>query len=341
MTNRSWFDENGGKRVWNLGNDHARMLHIHYNEDINALPQGQGVARNHIGCPAGHDTKSRLWIYRGPGGVSFSCLHCNTKLFLPIKKRPPRAPELPSAASKDSVKPRIQDGTSALDEWSQAALQFVFRSAVSLETLKNYGVKYSPHQRGLVLPLYGVSNEHLTTQWGYQIRTDSGTPKYITYAPDMWADHVPTPKISRYGKWATVHTIVLCEDVLSAMQVAQVAGVAGVALLGTRAPDVHELLKLVPYSLTKDGEPQRVIVWLDNDNPEVKKAARKTAAKLSEYQTYRVGTVSRGLLQDTRGLLRDRGKFDPKEYTVDTLREILAWDNPCIVYSRKLNGEIS
>lgn len=62
-----------------------------YDSDIKGLAEGQQIHVNHINCPAGSDTKKRLYLKRAKDGavVLGYCHHCSTKGVLRLKSNRP------------------------------------------------------------------------------------------------------------------------------------------------------------------------------------------------------------------------------------------------------------
>lgn len=331
-----WFSRNGGRRVGTrLPPDHAQYLFACYDSQIRALPSGGGIAVNHERCPAGVDRKQRLWIHRMNNGTTlvFSCRRCNEKVSLDVRRW--LFDDWRGKSTADAVEEAAGDAASGkpvpvldtpMPHWSSEAIAFVQRSAVPFPVMQKYGPGYfygfGYGPPGLMLPLYArLGDGENAHPYGYQIRTDSGKPKYRMYVPDDWADRVPEVQLSVYAETEDYTTIVIVEDILSAMHCASVPGTVGVAALGCgERINTQTLLSAVPYMLreTRPGEFEvpTVVVWLDGDNPEVKRHERKLLSRLAQHSTYRVAVPSR----EWRSAC---GHKDPKNYQMHELQSAL------------------
>lgn len=106
---------------------------------------------------------------------------------------------------------------------------------------------------------------------GWQIRTDSGKPKYLTYTTGKVATRI-------YGTEGK--TLYLVEDLLSALVVSRGLKARAMPLFGTHLTTEHLSRILI---LKAQEKINRVIVWLDNDNPQVVRKAVQISSSLSSY----------------------------------------------------------
>jgi len=99
-------------------------------------------------------------------------------------------------------------------------------------------------------------------------------------------------------------TVVAIEDYLSALQVVR-AGFNALLLGGTRCSS--DCVSALLEGNAQGDSFQEVMIYLDNDNPAVRQSQRDIARTLGMYLSTRV-------IRETR---------DPKELTIDELREVL------------------
>ena len=213
------------------------------------LPMDKQIAVNHEDCPAGTDTKKRLYIKRTPEGVLMFCHHCQTAGFLRTKERVYRLDELglPKEEKVIPSKGKLQlqkeweRGNPNLDEWNvQARLWWMSYEMTGADAIY-YDVRYSSTLHRLIMRGEGVM----------QARGFGVTPKYLTY------HSLDTPcRFDGASMHDSTGGIVVVEDLMSAYKCCK-AGMDVLALLGT---NLHYRDKkfLTSYYTT-------VHLWLDND----------------------------------------------------------------------------
>lgn len=242
---------------------------------VNDAPASPGqVHINHIGCPAGTDTRKRLYIRRTDDGCTIlaHCHNCGESGFVfetgirSLSTIKSIAHGSHSNTSNTSRNP----GTLALPRdfegdprgWSIQGRSWVYQYGITDAEIKKYGIGYSANSGRVILPAWedGVLV-------GYQERrvlpNDTG-PKYLTHWKEkgyVWKDLT----ISK-------DTVVLCEDILSGIKLAR--HVSSVALIGTHLNRNH-YAKILEYKHIK--------IFLDNDNADVKMKAVKLKNDLSLY----------------------------------------------------------
>lgn len=166
-----------------------------------------------------------------------------------------------------------------------AGLVWLRKGGVTDDEIKQYRFGYSPELDRVILPVFG--EEGLLYWQGRALIADGTKPKYI---------NVRTKRKHVFFVAGTNSTVtVLVEDILSALAVAR-AGYTGLALLGSHVgADVQEAIKS-----------HKVRVWLD---PDKRKECVKFAKMLCAYS-----------FQASPIVYTDK---DPKEYTVDEIRNII------------------
>jgi len=227
---------------------------------------GKQIHINHLDCEAGTDTKKRLYIRRlDDGSVLAYCHHCcksgrfsetTFRSLGSLKKTTGH-----SSSGGTTIHLPLDNETN-IGEWPSKARAWVYRYGITDEEIKQYGIGYSPRARRVILPAW-EDGELL----GYQARKifqEDPLPKYITYHNKknyVWKDLTSTNNI-----------LVICEDVLSAIKLHRFY--ASMALLST-------YLHKSNYHFVFGYE--KVLIYLDNNNPEVKLKALSLKKELEMY----------------------------------------------------------
>lgn len=269
-----------------------------YKQHADDLARGEQVKVDHDDCTAGVDTKQRLYIKRTDDGkrVLAYCHNCGLSgsysedVFghLQAKKNSGHA----FGRGRRSYTGLPKDCETSPTEWTSAARAWVFKFGFRDSEVESAGITYSPSLDRVVLPCT-VDGE----EFGYQSRRLSvhdPKPKYLTEAKKR-------PLFSTYKCQDTtiIHPpLVICEDILSALKSSRFAD--SVALL-TSTPNNNVISWIVNQGYTK------FIVFLDNDNRQVRESQRKLRDRLSVFGEVEV-------------ILADR---DPKEHTNQELRGLL------------------
>jgi hypothetical protein len=260
---------------------------------------GHQYKTDHLYCPAGEDMKKRLYYKVTDDGKMLlaHCFNCGgngasrlQRVNLSTEKAPAKPKDMDSfdidAHLYAAASPIIE--YEAVDSWP---LKYFFHDAEAWEGFKahdGFGIKHSICY--IVIPK-GFEDGQIT---GYICRhkldkryTNSTHPNYNNSSSVL----IYNTKNSRIA--------VVCEDAISAMKVC-LAGFAGVALCGTNLTqdDAHKLSMLY----------DKVVVWLDNDKPEVNAKATENVSRLRLYND----CVSKTMLAT-----------DPKHYTLEDIRGIV------------------
>ena len=171
--------------------------------------------------------------------------------------------------------------------------------------IRDNDIHWSEEQKYLIFPVYSTMKfERTLLMWqARNFRTSADglnkkRPKYITIGPKEEIDHI-------MGDWDNVsilrgRTLVLVEDVVSAIKIARVMPV--MPLFGST------LGQDKAFRIAKDYK--KLILWLDQDKHEV-------AIKLASHYKYvfeDIGVIST--------------KSDPKDVSPSVLRDQLKWYQP-------------
>lgn len=257
-----------------------------YHHQLKTLPIGQTLSVRHLKCPAsggGEDSKKRLRFTRtNRSTVLYYCHHCGKKGRVKdrvSKGEPVEGPYKPPGG-------RLPSGHSVTALFPQKCQDWLNKAHIT--GCYDKGIVWDDSQGRLILPCRSRGGELL----GYQARGFGKDPKYITKGFGRALYH--------WSEGESNETLVVVEDILSAIRLSAI-GYSAVALLRTTI-NKELLLEVLNY------EPECAVIWLDNDNPTVKRLARRLVHTLKGY----------GVLT-----LRVADRIDPKYYTDDELTEIM------------------
>lgn len=231
------------------------------------IPIGHQVRTNHDNCPAGRDTRRRLYIKRTINGYVYYCHNCsdwgakwNTGVsdsYLPVAVLKELRNE-DHVAYKLSILNEIRKefGNSDLHKWPLRARQWVAK----YDCLNHYFAEsylfWSNYCNRVGIVGFGVTSE--LDDRPVQLR-DVGIslgPKYVTYVPK---EHLATyPSTDHKIDYA-----IITEDMISAAKIAHCTDgqVHGIALLGT---NVSHIGPIIPKLVKNKAN---VLIWLDPDIP--------------------------------------------------------------------------
>lgn len=225
---------------------------------------GEQVKVCHTTCPAGEDTRNRMYITNKGGHYLWYCHNCgNGGHWFPKET----SSLIDTSSTEISIKKNRWTKLELEDKWYEAEKDVENFSTEARLWLAQYDmldatIVYNPKENQLYLPLYSAFPDRIYF-FGIQARNFSADkPKYTTMA--VYND---------CGCLYQQHTkdnapLVIVEDALSAMKINMCGGV-GYALLGT------SMKEGLPRSIT-DG--RKIILWLDKDV-----AGSVAAAKLTTY----------------------------------------------------------
>lgn len=236
---------------------------------------GEEVKGNHEGCPAGLDTKRRLYVKRVTGGLVAYCHHCSGGGFVrDINSDGTRLREWLFSKKKVSHPGALGMVTDA--PTSMRNFRHQIRSMEILAWLHKYQFDLSDEayfketeSGDLYMPLKNYSRFIC----GFQIRCfASNASKYLTFyyrtyenGPAWFHTHVPLKD----------NLLVITEDYASARRVNRdIPNVTSMALLRTT-------LSLDTEKDILDFAPKNILVWLDPD-----KAGQSGAAKIAKRLRY-------------------------------------------------------
>lgn len=224
---------------------------------------GQQIHINHSACPAGEDTKRRLYIKRTVDGVLAYCHHCNGSAVLKnnkhlsvdeIKKRLVNSYTTPT--NTEVVLP--DDATTDVTEWPVKERHYIHQWFDDFHVRVNT-VCYSPSMGRVIFPYY---------QDGKLVFWSGRDVEQRTPLKWLHAKSASKPLGLYKGNHVSASTVILVEDVVSAMYVAEYTEAHAMCLYGTTLqPHQHTFLLSAEY--------QQIGVWLDEDT-----AGREAAVKI-------------------------------------------------------------
>lgn len=240
------------------------MKYLKRDEYAPFAPEEGQIHINHADCEAGSDTKRRLYIRRlDDGHILAHCHHCGKSGSHNENKFRSLATIKKAADSRGSTARTVHlpsDFESDPQRWDAKGRAWVYQYGITDEEIRKYGIGYSAENGRVVLASWEDGK-----LLGYQMRKVFPTdplPKYVTHHNKknfVWKDLTCTNSV-----------LVLCEDVLSAIKLHRYYG--SIALLGTH---IHK----DTYKYLLDFK--RVIIYLDNNNAEVKLKRAKIQRSLA------------------------------------------------------------
>lgn len=231
------------------------MGRLDWEEFVHLAPDYANTERyNHDQCPAGADTKRRLYVTRkDDGSIIAYCHNCgNGGASLPRRTHYRRHD---NRCLLRGVKEEVVMPLNAVplndQRVPEEALNWIEDAGIPLTIAMKYALAFDLDSHRVIIPKWDVDNELVM----YQTRNvglDDG-PKYTTVRKKDGQIHDP---IGNRGG-----TVVLCEDMLSAMKLDRMVGVDAIPLYSSNVKFDKLLTPLENYDT--------IVVWLDNDNIEV------------------------------------------------------------------------
>lgn len=228
---------------------------------VEGVDPGETVNVHHCKQGRGND---RLYITRKDDGYLYYCHHCGFAGFqradyVARSKAVPARKETVGDADYHDVHRAADD----LGSWAGWAREWVGASGITDAELIRHGFRYLPVADRVMYPAY-LGGTHL----GYQARCRAGAgPKYLTYSKGLGQ------LVLGVGPAPSSKPCVLVEDALSAIRVGR--QFPSVALFGTNLTEVRLAWLIENYD--------RFVVWLDDDNAEVRRNTRRLHRRLSLF----------------------------------------------------------
>lgn len=245
--------------------------------DIDTLEPGQTIRKDHVNCPAGEDTRQRLYITRqasSPDVVLGYCHNCQESGVFKEDYQQYRDAPTPTSTTTSVVTPppNLVFDTKL---WPTNARTWLYGKAsrIAGTTVTEAYIGYDPSTDRIYLPSFTPSG----TLIGYQLRDiNNREPKYITVrkkgAPSYTSLHHEVVHSLIHGTGWQVACIV--EDLISGYVLYNL----GMDAFVTHGTNVDPVLM---YTIATHYD--EAIVWLDNDNHHVCTQAKTMARTLSMY----------------------------------------------------------
>ena len=283
-----------------------------FNEHIKTLAPGETAHCNHDGCPAGEDTRSRLYFTRKSNPVElvvYFCHNCTEGGAFSTSGRAKLEPR--STAAKGNELQHIMDVMGrSVDVTKLAGSPLTIEQTCWItagQPMCHWSyypedfILFDPMDRSLVFPIWTTNPEQGDSPWPLAIQKryhrEYG-PKCITTKAN---DAVTVRTFVRPAVKHPANPVVVVEDMLSAYRVVKDAGHVAYVLFGNHM-DMSELVE------HRDEFSNGVTVWLDNDNDQVLENALKI------HKRAQMLGLPTNLIQ---------GVLEPKKLTPPALRYML------------------
>jgi len=237
---------------------------LQHNPELLRLADNEQVNINHVSCPAGRDSKKRLYVRKRDGSLLMWCHHCQSGGAKHGKKRYIRD-RAPVQMSWDLRLP--YDFT---NEQHVVGHAWLYKYGIEHHEALLYNIGWSESAGRVILPVYDQAGT-LTAYQSRRVLPHDTLPKYLTDK-----DKGCRFPLFLATKQTKTDTVVLTEDILSAIKVGRQCQAA--ALLGVNLTRENRNA-LIAEGFTK------FVVWLDDDNPAVRKAQRDIVRSIEPFAT--------------------------------------------------------
>jgi hypothetical protein len=251
----------------------ARIPKDHYYEEAHVDP-GDMIHVNHNECPAGRDTKRRLYIKNTGTKLLVYCHNCqgwDVQNIVSNSKFRAWVGPADDADVQDFIKNHDNDAHDTEAQlpddvtnvkFPDECVKWLVSSGITAPDVDTYNITYSPSYDRVILPVYNSSGDLIY----WQARSCNGKePKYLNIKGH------PKP-LFILGNPTIAKRVIIVEDILSAIRLNKWDDSVGkgdnsivgssliIALLGTKV-DVSTLLNQIP------DMSEAIYVWLDEDEP--------------------------------------------------------------------------
>ena len=153
------------------------MGRLRTNEFLHQAPDSGTVRVNHDECPAGQDTRRRLYVTRKEdGNVIAYCHNCSNSGFHSSASRFRRNPvvrTLVESEEKELVMPEtMRDGR---DYWPREMVMWLIKCGIPLHIAEDYGICYDSERHRVVIPK--LNKNGLLVQYQSRRLVDDGSPR--------------------------------------------------------------------------------------------------------------------------------------------------------------------
>lgn len=267
-------------------------------EEHSNLSVGQKLRTNHNSTDCAGFSKSMIVEKKDDNSISIHCFRCgNTGWFAgnpTLKSLKERSEQHVTTKCNGRYFTFPRDSTTEIASWPVEARVWIRQARITDEEVEKYEISWSKTVGRVVIPVGLVrTGTDVTAVASFQTRriySGDTQPKYLSFRN--------RPAIFSIERKDT-RTLCLVEDVLSCIRVGRI--VSGMALQGVRLQPEH-----VNY-IAKHGYDD-FIIFLDDDNYQVKLAQLKISKQLSVFGNVKV---------------IHNGGVDPKEMSDSALRSLL------------------
>ena len=261
---------------------------------------GETRRHNHEDCPAGEDSKRRLYVTRKPDVLLGYCHNCgqSSSKYVSTDDRyrlSGYSTVKDSSAAKDYILPTAVSFKDT-DNIPAEAEVWRIKNKLTREQCAANHIAYDPVNDGIILPFWRM--EHLLDN-GHQLRPvhQRGGAKYVNYVRDHDVELGGILKGPGQGD-----ILVIVEDLVSGIHIRE-AGFDALVNYGTQVKPM--ILYQIPDHY------KEVVVWLDNDNDTVIDKSKQMYDILHLYGNR------------DRKIRRISNYEDPKHYDSETIDEIV------------------
>lgn len=298
--------------IWNsfTHNDHKRgmiMLDLQpYLPQIDEIEPGETVRINHTDCPAGEDTRRRLYLTRphaDPTWVLAYCHNCQAGAKWGNEKYSRYRNSMHTTRKAPVITDNVEEPKGLIhniSDWPVDAQAWAYKNNLHAALLLNSGIAYDPNTNRVYLPRRGLFNQLM----GYQLRkvSEGKGPKYLTVSdPDfkgftvLYSDNASDDHKDLCG--------VLVEDYISGLHIREAMNTSYYKIV------VNHGVQLNLYALDALKDCHKTLIWLDNDSQHVVNQAKQMCNTLRLISN---GTVYTEL-----------DKSDAKHYRSEQIQRIL------------------
>jgi hypothetical protein len=212
------------------------------------IAEGSQAKFNHEDCPAGVDTKQRLYVKNLDGAYLWHCHNCSDSGYYRPRETVMRIKEDTTThvpiPRKGFPMPTVSSLTRKKDYDTFELAGQLWLSQYEFNAEECWLLDITEGRDGIILPIYN----HLARIVGCQVRRYNAKPKYVTYTTQRYS-YLVSHVID------ITKPLVVVEDLLSSYKL-YLSGYPSLCLLGTSIDDKAKLI-LSRY--------ERTLLWLDDD----------------------------------------------------------------------------
>jgi len=272
-----------------------------FNPDIKEMDDDERIQMNHPNCPAGQDTKQRLFITKKGAKWLAYCHNCTNHGGMTGEQAYIRRGGQSLQIEGELHLP--PDLTFEITEQPVEHVAWLHQYGIKPSVQSYYDIGWSEAWGRTILPVFDAEHKLLAYQRRRVLRGDQG-PKYLTTR----LEHIKNPVFRSSPKRNPTHrnggVLVLTEDILSSIRVDQ-GGFDAWSLLGTY------MTNNVVDEIAQAGY-EKVVIWLDDDNLAVRRSQKVMRRKIKQVAD--VYVMRHGDLNARYG-----DKTDPKVFTPDEI----------------------